>query len=162
MALAVLADKEGRCSPTVSEVAKDLDVDEKTVRAAVRDLEDAGAVVVDRRPGGAHRYTLTPERSGKNTRPTQVKTPGQEEFSLTAQPINGSAVAYIPLVNGSEFGVSAEFAAELEKLYPAVDVPQTLNDLRGWNLTNPSRRKTPRGIRAHINAWMAREQNKAR
>lgn len=75
-------------------------------------------------------------------------------------PLNGNAVAYIPLNDGKEFGVSQELAAELTKLYPAVDVPQTLNEIRGWNLANPSRKKTRRGVLSHINSWMSKEQNR--
>lgn len=74
--------------------------------------------------------------------------------------VNGDAVAFIPLNDGKEFGVSKALAAELQKLYPAVDVPQTLNEIRGWNLANPARRKTQRGIVAHLNSWMSREQNR--
>lgn len=73
---------------------------------------------------------------------------------------NGTAVCYIPLNDGTEFGVSSEMAAELGKLYPRVDVPQTLNEIRGWNMSKPERRKTRRGVMAHINAWMAKEQNR--
>lgn len=73
---------------------------------------------------------------------------------------NGNSVAYIPLVGGDEWGVSHEFAAELATLYPAVDVPQTLNEIRGWNLANPKKRKTARGVAAHINTWFQREQNR--
>jgi hypothetical protein len=77
-----------------------------------------------------------------------------------AEALNGNAVAYIPLADGTEFGVSKDFAAELAKLYPAVDVPQTLNEIRGWGLTHPAQRKTRKGIAAHINTWMAKDQNR--
>lgn len=80
--------------------------------------------------------------------------------SANALSANGSAVAYIPLNDGTEFGVSEELSAELQKLYPAVDVSQTLNEVRGWNLANPNRRKTKRGILQHINQWMSKEQNR--
>ena len=74
--------------------------------------------------------------------------------------VNGNAVVYIPLVDGTEWGVSQEFAAELEKCYPAVDVAQTLREIRAWGITNPKLRKTKRGIMRHINGWFAREQNR--
>ena len=73
--------------------------------------------------------------------------------------VNGNAVAYIPLVDGTEFGVSKEYAAELERAYPAVDVPETLGEIRIWNLSNPKQRKTKAGVMRHINTWMARVQN---
>lgn len=74
--------------------------------------------------------------------------------------VNGSAVAYIPLNDGTEWGVSKEFAGELEKLFPSVNVLQTLNEIRAWNIANPQRRKTARGVKHHLTQWMAREQNR--
>lgn len=74
--------------------------------------------------------------------------------------INGDAVAYITLNDGTEWGVSREYANELARLFPAVDVPQTLNEIRAWNIANPARRKTLRGIKHHITTWMSKEQNR--
>lgn len=73
--------------------------------------------------------------------------------------VNGFA-CYIPLNDGTEFGVSHDQVEEFGKLYPAVDITQTLNEIRGWNLANPAKRKTSRGVMTHINAWMAKEQNR--
>lgn len=72
---------------------------------------------------------------------------------------NGEAVALIPIVGGQEFGVSQEFAAELASLYPNVDVPQTLREIRGWNLANPKKQKTLSGVARHINQWCQKDQN---
>ena len=66
----------------------------------------------------------------------------------------------LPLRDGSEYEVPAEFVAELEPLYSAVDVPQTLKEMRGWLLGHPQRRKTRRGIRGFIVNWLKREQEK--
>jgi len=46
--------------------------------------------------------------------------------------------------------------------YPGVDVPQTLREIRAWNLANPTRRKTRRGILKHINGWLNKEQCNSR
>lgn len=73
--------------------------------------------------------------------------------------VNGSAVAYIPLVSGEEFGVSAEFLKELETAYPDVDGPGTLREIRVWCVANPSKCKTPRGAPRFINSWFERLQN---
>ena len=98
--------------------------------------------------------------------PDQTKTRPRPEVKLLASSagalsaVNGDAVSFIPLNNGMEFGVSKVLVAELEKLYPAVNVEQTLNEIRGWNLANPTKRKTARGVLSHINTWMAKEQNR--
>jgi hypothetical protein len=69
-------------------------------------------------------------------------------------------VERIPLCDGSEFAVPKSMRDELDRLYPAVDPDQTLKEIRGWNLANPRRRKTSRGIRQHIFDWFKREQDK--
>lgn len=46
------------------------------------------------------------------------------------------------------------------ELYPAVDVTQELRKMAGWLESNPSRRKTAKGINKFINGWLAREQDK--
>jgi len=75
-------------------------------------------------------------------------------------PANGVAVACIPLNDGTEFGITAQMVTEFERLYPAVDVQQTLNEIRGWNLANPLNRKTRSGVLRHVNRWLSREQNR--
>lgn len=73
---------------------------------------------------------------------------------------HGQVVERIPLNDGSEFDVQQSFVDELDRLYPAVDPVQTLREIRGWNLAHPNRRKTRRGVRAHIVSWFTREQDR--
>ena len=48
-----------------------------------------------------------------------------------------------------------------ETAYPHIDVKQTLSQIAAWNHSVSSKeRKTLRGIRKHINAWMAKENDK--
>lgn len=72
----------------------------------------------------------------------------------------GEVVERIPLNTGEEFEVRQSYVDELKRLYPSVDVPQTLREARGWCLAKPERCKTQRGIRTFINGWMTREQNR--
>lgn len=69
-------------------------------------------------------------------------------------------VERIPIVGGEEWPVMKPFVEELDRLYPAVDPAQTLREIRGWCIGNPTKRKTKRGVRAFIVAWFAREQDK--
>ena len=64
----------------------------------------------------------------------------------------------LPLRDGSSYEVPEEFLAELEPLYPAVDVPQTVREMKGWLLGNPEKRKTKKGIKRFIVTWLKREQ----
>lgn len=47
-----------------------------------------------------------------------------------------------------------------KELYPAVDIVQELRKMKGWLDSNPTKRKTRRGIRRFINSWLAREQDR--
>jgi hypothetical protein len=74
--------------------------------------------------------------------------------------IEDKVVEKIPLCNKTEFEVRQSFVAELDRLYPAVDPVQTLREIRGWCIGNPTRTKTKRGVKAFITSWFAREQDK--
>ena len=76
-------------------------------------------------------------------------------------PVDDSPViCMLPLNDGTEYPLTANMASEFAELYPAVDVPQQFRAMRGWSLNNPSKRKTKRGVRAFINTWLNREQNR--
>lgn len=45
------------------------------------------------------------------------------------------------------------------ELYPAVDIMQELKKMKGWLESNPTKRKTKRGISRFINSWLARTQD---
>ena len=96
----------------------------------------------------------------------KIKPLASSDKSLSAvvKKVNGSnltpVVEKIPVVGGVEFEVHADEVAEWERLFPAVDVPQTLREIRAWNLANPIRQKTPKGVIRHITQWLAKEQNK--
>ena len=66
----------------------------------------------------------------------------------------------LPLNDGTEYPMTENLAAEYAELYPAVDVPQQFRGMRAWSLGHPNKRKTRRGVRAFINRWLNREQNR--
>lgn len=71
-------------------------------------------------------------------------------------------VVRLPLVDGTEYPLLERQVEELTALYPAVDVPQQLRNMRGWLMANPKNRKTKSGIMRFVTAWLSREQNSAR
>lgn len=71
-------------------------------------------------------------------------------------------VIRLPLVDGTEYPFLERQVDELTALYPAVDVPQQLRNMRGWLMANPKNRKTKSGIMRFVTAWLSREQNSAR
>ena len=64
------------------------------------------------------------------------------------------------LNDGSEWRPTSALFAEYVRLYPNVDVKQQFNEMRGWCLSNPKKRKTAKGIKRFVNSWLAREQDK--
>lgn len=74
--------------------------------------------------------------------------------------VSGPPVISLPLNDGTEYKVFQNQCQEWAGLYPAVDVMQQLRNMRGWLDSNPSRRKTKRGVKAFINSWLSREQNR--
>jgi hypothetical protein len=104
------------------------------------------------------------ERNRKETLPPPQGANGVEHAN--AAPADaGLAVAVavtvgIPLKDGGEYVLSPEQLTEFERLYPAVDVPQTLAEIRAWNLANPGRRKSREDVLRHVNTWFAKEQNR--
>jgi hypothetical protein len=107
--------------------------------------------------------TIQNNTSVLNTCSTHVEDSLEASRSSKPTDIIDPAVIFIPVVgNDDGFPVTSSQVEELKTLYPAVDVPQTLREIRGWNLANKARRKTARGVMRHVNAWMAREQNGGR
>lgn len=129
-------------------------------------------------PPASHAPTPPAPHAGGQVHPVQevgaqgaghCKTGSTDNFSLTggrgerkAPPphLNGKVIAQIPILGGKEWGVTETYLAELEAAYPAVDGKQTLSEIRAWCISNPTQRKTERGVMRFINAWFAREQNK--
>lgn len=70
-------------------------------------------------------------------------------------------VITLPLNTDAEHPVPRADVDEWKTLYPAVDVEQQLRNIRGWLLSNPTRRKTQKGIRRFVTGWLAREQNRS-
>ena len=69
-------------------------------------------------------------------------------------------VAHLPLVDGSEYAISAADIEGWRQAYPAVDVKAHLLRMREWCLSNPRKRKTRRGIRRFVTDWLSREQDR--
>ncbi len=66
----------------------------------------------------------------------------------------------LPLNDKSFYDVPLDKIAMWEETYPAVDVKQELKRMIAWLDSNPTRRKTKRGITKFINGWLTREQDK--
>lgn len=72
----------------------------------------------------------------------------------------GDIFIELPLNDGSVYQVTVENVNEWKNLYGNVDIEQQLKNIKGWLLSNPSRRKTSKGIMRFINSWLTSEQDK--
>lgn len=68
----------------------------------------------------------------------------------------------IPLADKTEFTVQPSDIEEWAYSFPGVNIAQELRAIRQWNLDHPTKRKTQRGIRAHISSWLHKTQNESR
>lgn len=78
----------------------------------------------------------------------------------TAQEPQEPPLITLQLNTGEEWPVTQKDFSEWESLYPATDVMQCLRNMKGWLLSNPTKRKTVRGIKRFITTWLQREQDK--
>lgn len=71
-------------------------------------------------------------------------------------------VISLTLNDKSEFWIYGDQVEQWSQLFPAVDVLQELRKMKSWLDSNPSRRKTKRGILRFVNSWLSREQDKGK
>lgn len=59
-----------------------------------------------------------------------------------------------------EYPIEFNLVTQYKELYPNVDVEQELKKMKAWSISNPSKRKTKRGMLNFVNNWLSREQDK--
>ena len=179
--LLILSDRFGDVDMTIEVIARRTIIPEEIIRKGIeelskpdphsRDPHEEGRRIVpisDTRDWGWHivNYTKYAQiRSAEERREYKRQWYAAHRKSEQAKPAiteadTGEVIEHIPMIGGTEFEVRQSFVAELERLYPAVDIPATLRQMRGWCLGNPAKLKTPRGIRRFITGWCDRDQNR--
>lgn len=68
--------------------------------------------------------------------------------------------ASLTLNDKTEYWIFDDQVKEWTELFPAVDVMQELRKMKSWLDSNPSRRKTRRGVLRFVNGWLSKEQDK--
>jgi hypothetical protein len=111
---------------------------------------------------GLSKVLLKPEEEEE-----EEKEEEEEDKKIIARsdndPSEQAAVISIPLAtNGEFFDVTESHVKEWQELFPAIDIMQTLRNIKAWNIANPKNRKTKKGIVKHITTWMMRDQDSAR
>ena len=112
---------------------------------------------------GAQSYTnpqLEPSVNPHSIAPSDKSLNADDQPDQLPAETDEPIAEHIPLNNDTEHPVTASQMDEYQRLYPAVDVPQALRAMRGWCLANPKKRKTKRGVKSFINAWLSKDQDK--
>ncbi len=92
--------------------------------------------------------------------PSPSPNPSPKE-DIAPTSFESEPVVKIPLnQKGMVFFVTVEDIEQWQETFPGVDVLLELKRCRQWNIDNPSKRKTARGIRSHISSWLGRVQDK--
>ena len=76
------------------------------------------------------------------------------------EPASAPVFIELPLNDNSVYQIKKSVLDEMQLLYPAVSIENEFRKMRGWLLTNPTRRKTKRGIKKFYNAWLSKEQDR--
>lgn len=96
-----------------------------------------------------------PSPAAGHVRPSLKAGAGQQSNG-----VQEADVAAIILNDGTEWRPDQALFAEYVRLYPKVDVKQQFNEMRGWCLSNPAKRKTRRGVKRFVNGWLSRAQDR--
>lgn len=62
----------------------------------------------------------------------------------------------MPLKDNTEFDITESQYTEFVQAYPEVDINQELKKMRVWCNSNPTKKKTKRGVMRFINSWLDR------
>jgi hypothetical protein len=84
----------------------------------------------------------------------EVKSKGSEEEMLLP------VVVVLPCVGGKTHSVTQSEIDHWQEFFPAIDVMQCLRNMVIWLESNPTKKKTPRGVPKFITGWLSREQDR--
>jgi hypothetical protein len=90
----------------------------------------------------------------------QKPTPSSSSSSSSSSPSNIKIA--IPLKDSSLFYITENDIKEWQLVFPRVNIEEELKKIRLWNLDNPQKQKTRRGIKSHIFKWLTFAQDNQR
>lgn len=93
--------------------------------------------------------------------PSQSQSQKDLKYNISAEQGSPPEIS-LSLNDGREYPITTSQRAEWETLFPAVNVPQELRNMRAWLLANPRNRKTKSGVLRFATSWLTRQQNSAK
>lgn len=79
---------------------------------------------------------------------------------ICTEPKEEEIIINLVLNDNTDYPIYSSVCDEWKTLYPAVDIKQELNKMKGWLIANPTRRKTRRGILRFVNNWLSSAQDR--
>ena len=70
-------------------------------------------------------------------------------------------VIRLPAIGNQFYSITEDQVAHWKELFPAIDVMQCLRKMVAWLESNPSNKKTVKGMPRFISGWLSREQDRA-
>ncbi len=95
--------------------------------------------------------TIDPEPKPEENSPEPPADSGPEIISISLRPIDGEEQQHLLY----ELDVKT-----LADTFPGVDILAELKKIKLWNIDNPKKRKTSKGIGRHISSWLEKAQEK--
>ena len=80
----------------------------------------------------------------------------QEKALAQTDKRSAPETVFIPLRDGTAFGVTADLLREIAPSWQANDAITQMREARGWCIANPSKRKTRGGVAKFIRGWLTR------
>lgn len=96
-------------------------------------------------------FCSEPCEKGSEPKPKKVKVK-EPDASVEALLLN----------DGTTWKPTVSLYEEYKRLYPGVNIDQEFRNMRGWCISNPSKRKTLGGIKRFVTNWLSKEQNRGR
>ena len=128
------------------------------------ELQDSGFIEVFENASALQATSLRDARPETERETDTEEETDKDACAEPASPPSAPSPVFITIpVVGSGIGeaeVTDAMVTEWEPVYPGVDVRQQLRHMREWCVSNPAKRKTARGLRRFITAWLAREQDR--
>ncbi len=102
--------------------------------------------------------TPSPSSSSSTTKQKQKPIAPSDKKTIATEP---HPVLVFPALQ-AQYGLPVMIFETFQESYPGIDVMAELHKARAWLVTNPSHRKTLKGMPKFLNSWLARSQNGAR
>ena len=101
------------------------------------------------------------ENENENENDVSYHDTGDESSNDSYDDTSENCSVFLPLIDGTNYGVKEADVQKWVAAYPAVDVMQELHKMIAWLDANPKNRKTAKGIKRFIIGWLGRTQDKA-